>query len=183
MALGKMKTRTEGRVITQVNLQKLLMPSEFHPEGRVKLDPKTRMPEMPKRRVLYMDKVRATGRDREVNGGHALANDSVWRTGLGGPARYIWKFMRDEMNYRLKGSRVISAPPLTEEESLEARQFVTFCLSEKALPSDFLSKKYDQDQKTREMFRDLDKKFYAWKEKQEKVELSQYSEVFAFLPI
>lgn len=183
MALGKMKARTEGRVITQVNLQKLLMPSEFHPDGRVQLDPKTRMPKMPKREVLYMDTVKATGRPREVNGSHALAEGSVWRTGLAGPSRYIWKFMRDEMNYRLKGSRVISAPILTEEEAKEARQFVTFVMMEKALPADFLSKKYDNDQKTRQMFRETDAKFYAWKDKQENVELSQLTEVFAFLPL
>lgn len=183
MALGKMKQRTEGRVITQVNLQKLIMPSEAHPEGRVQLDPKTHMPKMPKRRVLHMDVVKATGRPREVNGDHALADDSVWRIALGGPSRYIWKFMRDEINHRLKGTRSISAPMLTEEEALEARQFVTFLIATKSLPSDFLSKKYDQDQKTKDMFQEVDKKFYDWKKKQEKIELSQITEVFAFMPI
>ena len=183
MALGKMKARTEGRVITQVNLQNLLLPSEFHPEGRVKLDPKTQMPVMPKRNVLYMDTVKQTGRPREVNGGLALKDGSVWRTALAGPSRYIWKMMRDELAFRFKGSRVTTAPELMEGEAIEARQFVTYALREKALPHDFLNKKYDHDQKTRDMFRDVDEKFYVWKDKQDKVELSQLSEVFAFLPV
>jgi len=177
-----LKARTEGRVITQVNLQKLLMPSEFHPDGRVQLDEKTHMPKMPKRRVLYMDTVKATGRSREVNGGHALKDGSVWRTGLGGPSRYIWKLMREELLFRTKGERVSLAPSLAEEESVEAREFVTFALTEKALPHDFLAKKYDHDKKTGEMFNEVDAKFYKWKEKQERVELSKLSDAFAFLP-
>lgn len=183
MALGKMKTRTEGRVITQVNLQNLIMPSDLHPKGRVELDPTTHMPKMPKRNVLYTDIVKNTGRTREVNGGHALAGGSVWRTALAGPSRYVWKVMRDELNYRTKGKRVITAPDLTEEESVEAREFVTFALAEKALPHDFLSKKYDYDVKTRTMFKEVNDRFYTWKAKQDKeIELSKITEVFRFLP-
>ncbi len=180
--LGKMKARTEGRVISQVNLQKLLMPTEFHPDGRVQLDAKTRMPKMPKRNIAYKDVVKRTGKEREVNGGHALAEDSVWRTGLGGPARYIYKYMRDQLHYKMKGSRVTTAPDLVEDEAKESRQFVTYALTTKALPHDFLNKKYDTDIKHREMFRDLDKKFYAWMEEQKDVELSRVTDIFAFLP-
>lgn len=180
--LGKRRAQTEGRVKSQANLQKLLL------ADRVKIDPVTKMPVMPRRNVLYMDTVKMTGRQREVNGGHAKADNSIWRIALGGPARYVWKLMRDETNARIKGTRVISAPTLTEEEHREAREFVSYLLSLRAenkspLPDDFLSQKYDYDQKTRETFGRLDEEFYVWKKKQEKVELARLSDVFAFLPV
>jgi len=184
MALGVMKARTEGRVKTTVNLQNLLLPTEFHPKGRVVLDPKTNMPKVPKREILYMDTVKATGRKREVNGGHAKKEGSVWRTALRGPSRYLWKAMRDEMNYRVKNTRCITAPELVEEEAYEARQFITYALVTKALPYDFLGKKHDHDKKTREMFDKVDAAFYKWKDAQkEEVELGRISEVFKFLPV
>lgn len=178
MAVGKQKRRTEGVVKSQANLQKLLI------KGRVTIDPATNMPKMPRRNVLYMDTVPGTNRPREVNGGHAKADNSVWRTALGGPARYIWKILHDELTYRIKNTRSISAPSLVVEEMQEAREFVT-CLLEKGitLPDDFLNSKHDYDQKTRELFRELDKQFYAWKGTKEKVELAKITDVFAFLPL
>src|SRR3990167_10193675 len=145
MALGKMRVRTEQRVDTQVNLQKLLI------AGRIQLadlDPKTKMVKMPPRNVLYEAKIPNSQRMREVNGGHAKAEGSVWRIALGGPARYIWKIMRDQCNYVIQGKRSISAPPLTMEEMKEAREFVTFALDARKeqksiVPDDFLNDKYD----------------------------------------
>ena len=180
--LGKLKARTEGSVKSQINLQKLILPSEFHPNGRIQLDEKTRMPKMPKRTVAYKDVVKRTGKEREVNGGHALAEDSVWRTGLGGPARYFYKLMRDQLHFKMKGVRITTAPDLGEDEAKESRQFVTFALTTKALPSDFLNKKYATDIKHRGMFSDLDKKFYAWMEEHKDAELSKVTDIFAFLP-
>jgi hypothetical protein len=181
MAVGKMKRRTEGRVITQSNLQKLLL------KGRVKIDPATNMPVMPKRNVLMMG-VSPHQRPMEINGGHAKADDSVWRVALGGPSRFVWKFMKDEVDYRVKGggTRVISAPVLTQEEVIEAREFVTYVLEKRkedksVLPDDFLNDKYDYGK--RELFAEMDKGFYKWKEKYgKKVELSKLSDLFAFLP-
>ena len=180
MAIGKMKRKTEGRVITQTNLQKLLL------SGRVTIDPETKMPYMPKRNVLYMDTVPNSRRPREVNGGHAKTDGSVWRVALAGPARYIWKLMKDEVNYRVFNKRVISAPILTQEEMQEAREFVTFVLekrkeSESVLPDDFLNEKYDFGK--RSTFNEIDKHFYKWKKSQNKIELSRLSDVFAFLPV
>ena len=178
-----MHKRTEQRVQTQVNLQKLLL------SGRLKLadlDPKTSMPKMPRRNVLYEVKLKGTNRMIEANGGHAKAEGSVWRIALAGPARYIWKIMRDEANYRVYGKRSISAPPLMPEEMIEARQFVTFVLDARKeqksiVPDDFLSDKYD-DKKT-ELFGEMNKKFYKWLGKSEKIELARLTDIFAFLPV
>ncbi len=178
-----MRARTEQRVQTQVNLQKLLIGGRL---TLADLDPKTSMPKMPPRNILYEAKVPNSQRMREVNGGHAKADDSVWRIALAGPARYIWKIMRDECNYRVYGKRVISAPPLMPQEMIEARQFVAFVLAARQeqksiVPDDFMSDKYDNGKK--ELFDDMNKKFYKWLEKNEKVELARLTDIFAFLPV
>lgn len=188
MAIVAKKRRTEGRIITQVNLQKLLIPTEFHPKGRVQLDVETGMIKGPRNNVLYKTKKKIGGREIElpVNGGHAKNDGSVWRVALNGPARYFWKLLRDEMAYRLRGSRSISAPKLVDEELVEAREFVAYLLAKKAeqkdiLPGDFLNAKYDHGM--REDFEEINKGFYAWKKKQDKIELPTLQAVFQFLPV
>lgn len=188
MAIVAKKRRTEGRVITQVNLQKLLIPTEFHPKGRVQLDAATGMIKGPRNNVLYKTRKKIGGREIElpVNGGHAKNEGSVWRVALNGPARYFWKMLRDEMAYRLRGSRAITAPKLEDAELLEARQFVAYLLAkqaegEKVLPGDFLNPKYDHGM--RETFEEINKGFYKWIKKQENLELPPLQAVFQFLPV
>lgn len=187
MAIVAKKRRTEGRVITQINLQKLLIPTEFHPKGRVQIDTATGMVVGPRNNVLYKTKKKIGGREVElpVNGGHAKTEGSVWRVGLSGPARYFWKMLRDEMAYRLRGSRAITAPKLMDEELQEAREFVAYLLTMKAdnkevLPGDFLNPKYDLGM--RDIFSSINKGFYAWKKKQDKIELPPLQAVYQFLP-
>ena len=169
---------------SQPALERLLIPSDIHPNGRVQIDPKTGMPYMPQRNVLFKSKITRRGVTKEidVNGGHARKDGSVWRIALGGPTRYMWKLLRDELAYRLRGFRVFSAPALDDGEILEARQFVAFLLANKdALPMDFLNSKYDHG--LRELFAGIDKKFYTWLKKQEKLtDLPKLSDAFFVLP-
>ena len=170
---------------SQPALERLLVPTDIHPRGRVQIDPKTGMPYMPRRNILYMNRIRRRGQEInvEVNGGHAKADGSVWRIALAGPTRFIWKMLRDELAYRLRGFRVFSAPSLTDEEMVEARQFVAYLIANNkdALPPDFLNTKYDHGM--REIFSGIDKQFYAWLKKQEKLtELPKLNEAFFVLP-
>lgn len=190
MAIVSKRRNSERKVVTQINLQKLLLPTDFHPEGRVQLDPVTRMPANPRNNVLYRTKRRVHGREVEmdVNGGHAKQPGSAWRVALKGPARYFWKLMRDELAYRLRGSRSITAPKLNDEELLEARQFVAFLQASSkegatVLPGDFLNPKFDHGM--RDDFKALDEQFYKWLKKADKKDLEslpRLQEVFAFLP-
>ena len=191
MAIVKKRPKTQhfSPQMSEPHLPSLLIPTEFHPNGRVQLDPVTRMVRMPARNILYKTKVKVHGMEREieVNGGHAKADGSVWRIALAGPTRYFWKFLRDELAYKLRGSHSISAPMLTDEEIMEARQFVAYLLKMKeegtsVLPGDFLNKKYDNG--LREQFAGIDKQFYAWLKKQDlkMEELPSIQAVFAFLP-
>src|SRR3990167_208797 len=131
MAIARKSKGQIGQIKSQANLQLLLIPTDIHPQGRVKLDPETNMPVRPKRNVLYMTTIRKNGVERqiEVNGGHAKSDNSVWRVALAGPTRYIWKYLRDELKYKLEGGdargrKKISTPILTTEEMYEARLFV-----------------------------------------------------------
>ena len=186
--VGKQK-RLEGRVMSQPNIPKLMLPSEFHPNGRIQIDPVTKRPVSPDRNVLYKKEINRRGAKMviEVNGGHALKEGSVWRIALGGPSRYLWKFMRDQMHYKMHGSRSISAPKeLMDGEMKEARAFVTYMKEEMVkgnlvVPEDFLNKKYDLSLKGE--FVKINEKFYEWLAKQEKVELSPLTDVYAFLPV
>lgn len=190
MAIKARGLKQEGRMISNYNLQNLLLPSEFHPTGRIKVDPTTGLPIGPKNNVLYTNAKRMpSGRVREipVNGGHAKADGSVWRVALAGPTRYIWKLMRDELAYRLRGSRSITAPTLTDEETAEARLFVAFLLATSkegatVLPQNFLDKKTDFGM--RETFAQIDEQFYKWLKKQDKTpEMPNIAAVFQFLPV
>ena len=193
MAIVSKKSQMVGQVKSQSNLQKLLLPSEFHPHGRVKLDPETNMPEMPKRNVLHKTIIKKSGRaiEIEVNGGHALAKNSVWRAALAGPTRYIWKMLRDELKFRMegpdrRGRRPSSVPTLMYEETNEARLFVAYIIAEAqesrgVLPDDFLNPKYDHG--LRDKFAAIDEGFYEWLKTQEKdLPLPKLTEVYQFLP-
>lgn len=193
MAIVNKKKGITRRIISQANLQLLLLPSEFHPNGRVQLDPKTRMPERPDRNILYTTEIEKKGKviEVEVNGGHALEKGSVWRVALKGPTRFIWKMLRDELHYRIdgpdrKGRKSVTAPRLLTAEMSEARMYVAWLLLEAEkgttiLPDDFLSQKYDNGM--RETFAKLDAKFYKWLEQQETPpELAKLTDVYHFLP-
>ena len=183
MPIAKKTRRKEGQVKSQANLQKLLIPTDIHPTGRVTIDPKTGMPKAPKRNVLgYGERA---GKKIEINGGHALADDSVWRIALGGPARWYWKVMRDELSRRLHGKTAISAPTLTDGEMREARLFTAYCLKmreegKKVVPDDFLNKKYDLELK--DTFNEINKGFYSWLKDNKDAELAKVTDIFAFLP-
>ena len=189
MAIVAKRRNFQAVVQAQPSLHKLLIPTEFHPHGRVQINPVTGMVDMPQRNILYMNKIRRRGREIEVevNGGHAKADKSVWRLALSGPARYFWKLMRDEMMYKLRQTRTISAPVLEDAEMMEARQFVSYLLArkekgEKALPEDFLNQKYDHGM--REKFEEINKGFYDWlKKSSTKIgDLPKITDVFVFLP-
>lgn len=179
---------------SQPDIARLLIPTEFHPNGRIQIDPSTGMVRMPKRNVLYKTKKRVRGVVKEVeeNGGHAKADDSVWRIALGGPARYFWKLLRDEMSYRLRGSKSVSAPTLTDEELTEARQFVAFLLdakskNESVLPQNFLKtttgREYDHGVTKRDEFREIDRAFSSWLKKKDGAltDLPQITDAFFLL--
>ncbi len=190
MAIVAKKRKVEGQLKgPQVNVLKLMQPTDIHPNGRIQLDAATGTIKGPRNNVLYKTKKRINGREVElsVNGGHARATDSVWRIALSGPSRYFWKLMRDEMAYRLRGIRSTSAPKLDDGELLEARQFVAYLLDTKAaneqvLPADFMNKKHNHGM--RDIFTAIDAGFYAWLKKQENLtDLPPVTAAFVFLPL
>lgn len=190
MAVGKIRTKTENKMTTQINLQRLLIPTEYHPRGRVQIDAKTGLVMGPRNGILYRQKkIGRDGREVEriVNGGHATNPGNLWRTALNGPARYIWKLMRDELAWRLRGQRLLAAPILTDEEYKDARLFVLWLLEkrkkgENVIPDDFLNKKYDLDKM--ETFRKIDGEYRTWADKLETMPdtLPAVTAVFELLP-
>lgn len=188
MAIVAKKRKVEGQLKgPQPNVLKLLTPTEFHPNGRIQMEA-GRIKGPQSNIIAKLTRKTQDGRTVElpVNGGHVRADGSVWRVALRGPARYVWKLMRDEMAYRLRGSKAITAPRLVDEEFLEARQFAAFLLAKQAegksaLPPDFLNRKFDLGM--RERFDEIDAAFYAWRKKQDKLtDLPPVTAVFALLP-
>lgn len=188
MAIVAKKRKIEGQLKgPQPNVLKLLTPTEFHPNGRIQME--AGRIKGPKNSVLYKTTRRTQNGqtvEQVVNGGHALADNSVWRIALSGPARYFWKLMREETAYRLRGSKAIIAPRLTDGELLEARQFVAYLLvmqteGKEGLPQDFLNRKFDHGM--HERFAKINEGFYAWLKKQKDLkDLPPVTAVFTFLP-
>lgn len=160
---AKVETKKKGG---KADVEKLLQHTEVHPKGRIQLDPETGRVKNPQNNVLYRSKkkVRSEGKiigeiDVSVNGGHVLAENSVWRIALRGPSKYHWKVMQDERRFLLgKGDR--SAPELTlpeEEEYLYYRVFLketSTVLSERTI-------------------KETDELFYEWLKKQDRSKLEE----------
>lgn len=108
--------------------------------GRIKLTPTGEVEGAPKNNVLRINKkkiyhesgVVIAEQEIEVNGGHVLAPNSVWRIALGGPKKYHEKVLKDEERKRVRGGNDISAPELEEAEAKEYADYKDF-LKEKGL--------------------------------------------------
>ena len=147
------------------NLQKLLLPTKHHPDGRISIDPETGMPRNPQNNVLYIkeqiirhESGAEIGKlEIPVNGGHAHEKGSVWRTGLQGPKKYHQKVLQDDETYRLKGKMDRVAPELEIEEAKEYTLYL-----------EFLKETGKADAPRDQLPSDAD--FYAWLKK-EKAEI------------
>lgn len=134
-------------VTSPVNLQRLLLRTKFHPNGRVQLDPETNQPKNPAHNVIYVrerpiniqttdgQRLKIGTRKINVNGGHVKGYhpctgkqaDCVWRIVFRGPKKYHLVKLK-EISIRLKKNNpdLVIAPELTVEESEEYFMYLKY---------------------------------------------------------
>src|SRR3990167_3411267 len=143
---------------TPYNLQKLLLRTKFHPNGRVQLDPETQRPKNPQHNTVYVrekpvyvattegHKMRIATRKINVNGGHVkgyhpctgLQKDCVWRMVFSGPKKYHLLKLKEIQVRTLKNNPILKiAPDLTIEESEEYFMYLKYLeVSKKRIADD-----------------------------------------------
>lgn len=112
------------------NIAKLLKPTKYHPNGRIKMGPDGEV-EGPKNNVVrkkekiirHESGIEIARVEIPVNGGHVKAEGSVWRIALGGPKKYHQKLMADIERQKLTGKTDKTAPELEIEEAREYAEY------------------------------------------------------------
>lgn len=153
------------------NLEKLLIPTEFHPRGRIQIDPETGQVAGAKNNIIdYKERIIRhesgveIGRVKiAVNGGHVTEEGSIWRIGLKGPAKYHYRVLDDAYKLRARGKQDRSAPELEYEEAKEYHLFIEYLRKEglkKAVDEQLEGKKMSPQ--LQEDFETLNSAFYDW---------------------
>ena len=149
----------------------LMKPTAFHPEGRVKIDPVTREVVNPKNNVLrtktkilkHESGIELGRIEIPVNGGHVLAEGSVWRNALGGPSKYHKRVVDDNFRFRERGKKDRTAPELEYTEAKEYEMFKAYLTdTEQTENIRGLLEGAKETPRMKEEYKNIDADFYAW---------------------